>query len=209
MSTAFHHNRDCHILAWTIVYPIQLLGKHFYVDIYKRGVILFFNNWEAIERTVIVGILAYIGLVLFLRVSGKRTLSKMNSFDFIVTIALGSTLATILLTKKVALAEGLTAFIVLIGMQYLMTFLSVRSAVFKRIIKAEPELLYYKGDFIREAMKKKRILEVEVLQAARTKGINSMKQVEAVVLETDGSISVIKKSEQEEQSTLANTTKPK
>jgi uncharacterized membrane protein YcaP (DUF421 family) len=170
---------------------------------------LLFNNWQTIERTLVVGILAYIGLVLFLRVSGKRTLSKMNSFDFIVTIALGSTLATILLTKKVALAEGLTAFMVLIGMQYLMTFLSVRSAVIKRIIKAEPELLYYNGDFIREAMKKKRILEVEVLQAARTNGISSMKQVEAVVLETDGSISVIKKTEKEEQSTLANTTKPK
>lgn len=78
----------------------------------------------------------------------------MNSFDFIVTIALGSTPATILLTKKVALAEELTAFMVLIGMQYLMTFLSVRSAVFKRIIKAEPEMLYYNGDFIREAMKR-------------------------------------------------------
>jgi uncharacterized membrane protein YcaP (DUF421 family) len=169
---------------------------------------LFFNNWQTIERTLVVGILAYIALVLFLRVSGKRTLSKMNSFDFIVTIALGSTLATILLSKKVALAEGLTAFLVLIGMQYLMTFLSVRSAVFKRIIKDEPDLLFYNGDFIKEAMKKKRILEVEVLQAARTNGISSMKQVEAVVLETDGSISVIKKSEKGEQSTLFNTTKP-
>jgi uncharacterized membrane protein YcaP (DUF421 family) len=169
---------------------------------------LFFNNWQTIERTLVVGILAYIALVLFLRVSGKRTLSKMNSFDFIVTIALGSTLATILLSKKVALAEGLTAFLVLIGMQYLMTFLSVRSAVFKRIIKAEPDLLFYNGDFIKEAMKKKRILEVEVLQAARTNGISSIKQVEAVVLETDGSISVIKKSEKGEQSTLSNTTKP-
>jgi uncharacterized membrane protein YcaP (DUF421 family) len=169
---------------------------------------LFFNNWQTIERTLVVGILAYIALVLFLRVSGKRTLSKMNSFDFIVTIALGSTLATILLSKKVALAEGLTAFLVLIGMQYLMTFLSVHSAVFKRIIKAEPDLLFYNGDFIKEAMKKKRILEVEVLQAARTNGISSMKQVEAVVLETDGSISVIKKSEKGEQSTLSNTTKP-
>ncbi|WP_077306310.1 DUF421 domain-containing protein [Terribacillus halophilus] len=169
---------------------------------------MFFNNWQTIERTLVVGILAYIALVLFLRVSGKRTLSKMNSFDFIVTIALGSTLATILLSKKVALAEGLTAFLVLIGMQYLMTFLSVRSAVFKRIIKAEPDLLFYNGDFIKEAMKKKRILEVEVLQAARTNGISSMKQVEAVVLETDGSISVIKTTEKEEQSTLSNTTKP-
>ena len=49
-------------------------------------------------------------LVIFLRLSGKRTLSKMNAFDLVVTVALGSTLATVLLTKDVALADGALAF---------------------------------------------------------------------------------------------------
>jgi uncharacterized membrane protein YcaP (DUF421 family) len=55
---------------------------------------IFFNVWESIVRTLVIGVLAYAILILQLRISGKRTLSKMNAFDFIVTIALGSTLAT-------------------------------------------------------------------------------------------------------------------
>ncbi len=66
----------------------------------------FFDSWSAMGRTVVVGVLAYLALVLLLRVSGKRTLSKMNAFDLVVTVALGSTLATVLLSTSVALARG-------------------------------------------------------------------------------------------------------
>lgn len=64
---------------------------------------MFFNAWSDIGRVLVVGGLAYAGLVLLLRLTGKRTLSKMNAFDLVVTVALGSTLATILLSKDVAL----------------------------------------------------------------------------------------------------------
>ncbi len=46
---------------------------------------MFFNGWESLLRTLVVGVLAYISLVLSLRISGKRTLAKMNAFDLIVT----------------------------------------------------------------------------------------------------------------------------
>ena len=55
---------------------------------------IFFDNWESIGRTFSVGLLAYFSLIAMLRISGKRTLSQMKEFDFIVTVALGSTLAT-------------------------------------------------------------------------------------------------------------------
>ena len=67
---------------------------------------IFFDSWESMVRTVVITILAYVVLVFLLRSSGKRTLSKMNAFDFIVTVALGSTLATVMLNKNVALADG-------------------------------------------------------------------------------------------------------
>ncbi|WJY27213.1 MULTISPECIES: DUF421 domain-containing protein [Sporosarcina] len=169
---------------------------------------MFFNGWEPILRTVAVGILSYIGLIIILRVSGKRTLAKMNAFDFVVTVALGSTLATILLTKKVALAEGMTAFIVLIGMQYAVAWLSVRSGTVSQLIKSEPQLLYYRGQFIEKTMKKERVLEVEILQAARSSGLASLEEAVAVILETDGSISVVNKSHDTAYSTLRNIEKP-
>ena len=78
---------------------------------------MFFNDASSLLRVVIVGTLAYSSLVLLLRVSGKRTLSKMNAFDLVVTVAIGSTLATVLLSKDVALADGVVAFTLLIGLQ--------------------------------------------------------------------------------------------
>lgn len=168
---------------------------------------MFFSGIEPIVRTLLIGFLAYIGLILVLRISGKRTLTKMNAFDLVVTVAIGSTLATILLSKDVALAEGFSAFILLIGMQYIITWLSVRSDFFSGMIKSSPELLYYNGAFLKKVMKKERILEKEILQAARSSGIKSMNEVEAVVLETDGRISVIQKSEENEESTWMNVNK--
>ncbi len=164
---------------------------------------MLFNSWDAVWRTLIVGILAYAALVLLLRISGKRTLSKMNAFDLIVTVALGSTLATILLNKNVALVEGVSAFFILIALQYVVAWLSIRSDGFKKLVKSDPQLLFYRGNYLSEKIIKERVLKVEILQAARSSGINSMDQVEAVVLETDGSISVIKKSDSKTD-TLSN-----
>lgn len=62
---------------------------------------MFFNSWYALARVLVVGILAYAGLVFLLRVSGKRTLSKPNPFDLVVTVALGSMLTTVTLSKDV------------------------------------------------------------------------------------------------------------
>jgi uncharacterized membrane protein YcaP (DUF421 family) len=85
---------------------------------------MFFNDAFNLLRVVIVGTLAYLSLVL--SVSGKRTLSKMNAFDLVVTVAIGSTLAMVLLSKDVTLADGVVAFTLLIGLQYVITWLSVR-----------------------------------------------------------------------------------
>ncbi len=67
---------------------------------------ILFQSWSRLERVAIVGGAANLTLLLMLRVSGKRWLAKLNVFDLVVTVALGSTLATTLLSKTVALAEG-------------------------------------------------------------------------------------------------------
>lgn len=165
---------------------------------------MFFDNWEGIYRTLIIAVLTYPVLILMLRVSGKRTLSKMNMFDFIVTIALGSTVATILLNSDIAYAEGLTALAILILLQYIVTWLSVRSSGFNKIIKGEPRLLYYKGAFIGEAMRKERMNEDEIRQAVRKNGKASFEKIEAVVLETDGSLTVVETGTGEKETVLKN-----
>jgi uncharacterized membrane protein YcaP (DUF421 family) len=155
---------------------------------------VFFDSWPNLFRTVAVGVPAYVILLLLLRISGKRTLSKMNAFDLVVTVALGSTLATVLLSKDVALAEGVTALAMLIVLQFIITWLTVRSNRVNQWVKSDPRLLFYQGEFLHGAMKTERINEDEVRQAIRGQGISSVSDVYAVVIETDGSLNVTKRS---------------
>jgi uncharacterized membrane protein YcaP (DUF421 family) len=163
---------------------------------------MFFSDLQTIQRTIIIGFCAYISLIILLRVSGKRTLSKLNAFDLVVTVAMGSTLSSILINKNVTLLQGVTAFIMLIGLQFVMAKLAVKIAPFNKLIKSSPQVLYVNENFKEESMKKERVLKKEIRQAARSQGISSMAQVDTVVLETDGSLSIIKKSEQTEKDTL-------
>jgi uncharacterized membrane protein YcaP (DUF421 family) len=155
---------------------------------------LFFDDWSTLGRTLIVGVLAYVALVAILRVSGKRTLTKFNAFDLIVTVALGSTLATILLNKEVTLAEGILALSLLIFLQYFITWLSVRSPWFQHLVKAEPTLIAHEGRFLDDALRRERVTREEVEAALRSSGMTEISQAATVILETDGSISVIGKS---------------
>jgi uncharacterized membrane protein YcaP (DUF421 family) len=157
---------------------------------------MFFSSWIGIARVVVVGVAAYFSLIALLRVSGKRTLSKMNAFDFVVTVALGSTFATMLLSKQVPLAEGLTAFAVLFGLQFVVAWLSVRSSFVRQIVKSQPTLLYYQGEFLEEAMKRERVTEAEVYAAIRAQGLKSLEATFAVVLETNGSFAAVQTSDE-------------
>jgi uncharacterized membrane protein YcaP (DUF421 family) len=152
---------------------------------------MLFDSWAGLGRVLLVGTLAYVALVFLLRISGKRTLTKLNAFDLVVTVALGSTLATVLLSNSVALAEGVLALGLLILLQYIIAWLSVRSPRFQALIKAEPTLLLHRGRFLEGAMQAERITREEILAALRASGAAEPREVAAVVLETDGTLSVI------------------
>ncbi len=154
-----------------------------------------FENWSDLLRVVIVGTTAYASLVLLLRVTGKRTLSKLNAFDFLVTVALGSTLATILLSKEVSFAEGMTALTLLVFLQYAVTWISVRSPGFQRIIKAEPTLVVRDGQPLSSALRDQRVTIEELLASVRMAGLSRIEDAAAVVLETDGSLTVLDKTQ--------------
>ena len=143
-------------------------------------------------RLLVIGVAAYAALVAILRLTGKRTLSKMNAFDLIVTVALGSTLATVILSRSVSLAQGVTAFLLLTLLQFAVTWTSVRSGRFQRWIKAEPRLLAHDGRLLETAMRDERVTREEIEAALREQGLGALQEARCVVLETDGSLSVVK-----------------
>lgn len=165
---------------------------------------IWFDNWDNIIRILSVTPLAYVAMVFFLRISGKRTLSKMNAFDFVVTIALGSVLASVTLNKKIPLADGLTTFIVLIGFQFIFTWLSVRTKFFKTLITSKPSLLFYKGNFDFQAMKKERITVEEIYSTARQNGFSTLEGIDIIILETTGDIAIIEKMINHKKTTFKN-----
>lgn len=150
-----------------------------------------FNSWSSLAHTLTAGSLGYVIIICLLRISGKRTLSKWNSFDFVVTIAFGSILASMLLSKDTSLAQASLGFGLLVLYQFVLTWAATRSNWVQSLIKAKPTLLLYRGEFRRTALKNERVAEGEVLAAVRSNGIGDIKDVDAVILETDGSFSVI------------------
>lgn len=154
---------------------------------------IFFSGWEGVLRVATSTICAYILVVVMLRISGKRTLAKMNAFDFIVTIALGSILGSVILNKTTPIIEGLTAIAILISLQYFITFISVRSNFFKQIISSTPTLLFYDGKILDAALKQQRVSRSEINKSIREAGYSGFEKISAIILESTGDITVISK----------------
>lgn len=163
----------------------------------------FFSGWAPVLRTVLLGLSAYISLIALLRVSGKRTLSKMNMFDWVVTVAMGSVMASILVSDGVTYLQGMAAFVTLIGAQWVVTTLSVRSRAFEKLVKAPPTILYYDGVYLEKAIHQERVPRSEILGAIRQSGQGAPGQVLAVLLESNGELVVLQRIEADQAKSLA------
>ena len=152
---------------------------------------MLFDGWYGPLRILVVGVAVYVALIVMLRVSGKRTLAKLSAFDLVVTVALGSTLATVTLSKDVALLEGMVALAMLISLQYLVARASSASSRVERIVKARPAVVLHHGALDHSALHRERLTPDDVLGAIRASGVGSVSEVDAVVLEADGQLSVI------------------
>ena len=161
-----------------------------------------FSGLNPFLEVIITGIIAYIAIIIFLRISGKRTLSKWNSFDSVITVSFGSILASSLLSTKDSFGKGIVAFALLVLFQYIITWISVRSSLIQKLIKSEPALLLYRGKIQQDVLKRERVAEGEVLAALRTNGVSAIEDADAVILETDGSFSVITNIDESSASAL-------
>lgn len=154
---------------------------------------MWFSGWAGVARVVLFSFISYVAVVTLIRMFGKRTISKMNPSDFVVTVAIGSTLATFILTKDVAFAEGLAALATLLVLQWATESLTTRSERFRELMEGHPTLLLYRGAFLYALMRREEVNEMEVREALRQNGIADPAGAEAVILEIDGSFSVIQR----------------
>jgi uncharacterized membrane protein YcaP (DUF421 family) len=168
----------------------------------------FFDSWYFVGRSATLASVGFIALIIILRFSGKRTLSKMNVFDFVFVVAVGSVFAATIIEKDVTLIEGLLALTTLVFVQAILAAIAARSKRFEILLNGEPTLLLSHGRFLHRAMKKERITEEEVRAAIREQGITRVEDVDAVVVENDGSLTVAYNRKYPGNSSLVDATTP-
>lgn len=146
---------------------------------------MWFSGLDPVVRVLFIGPVAYVVMVAAIRLSGKRVLSKLNAFDMVVTVALGSLLATILTSSDLALVTGLVGIALLLALQVLVSLLTSKLVRGRTIVRASP------GALLEDAIASSRLTHDEVFQAMRSSGFGGLDQVAAVCLESDGTLSVV------------------
>ncbi|WKD61278.1 hypothetical protein CCICO_06255 [Corynebacterium ciconiae DSM 44920] len=152
---------------------------------------MWFDSWFPIIRALAVGTASYATLLLFLRVAGARSLAKLNAFDFLVTVAIGSILSTAMVTKDLSYATGIVAIAILLGLQYVVARAIRHSSTLREIVTADPIVVVREGQMVQDGMKKARVGAADIYQAARSAGQGDLTAIAAMIVETDGTISVI------------------
>lgn len=152
---------------------------------------MYFQGWNIILETFLLSALTYVAIIIVLRSSGKRTLANFNAFDFLITVTIGSISATTILSKDTKFFDGMTAIITLVLLQYIVAKISVNSKVFNKVIKSEPTLLYYNGEFIYSNMNKMRVSKDDMLQEVRISSGMTIDKVDSIILEANGKLSIM------------------
>ncbi len=152
-----------------------------------------FESWMEIGRVALSAFVLYVILVVAVRVVGKRVTSKMNNFDWIVTVAVGSVLASGILLRDVTIADAVVGIGVLFASQFLVTVAAAQWQTASRVVRARPRLLVRFGECLDDALADERVAKTEVEAAARNAGFKDLSEVAWIVLETDASLSVIGK----------------
>ncbi len=145
---------------------------------------------STVYSIIVTAIGVYITLIAFTRIAGKRSFSKMSSFDFAMTVAVGSLLATTILSSTVNLTQGIIGLAIVYVLQISAAMLR-RFSWFKSMIDNTPLLLMEGQNIFHENLRKARVAEDDLRSKLREANVVELSEVKAVVFETTGDISVI------------------
>lgn len=143
---------------------------------------------ELILRTV--GI--YLFLMVVFRLLGKRSLSELSAFDFILFLIISEAIQNALVDDDKSVVMGLTVILTFLMLDLGLSLLKRRFNRFEKLAEGVPLLLVEHGKVIDESLKRARVTRGDILQTAReSQGLERMDQIKYAVLETSGGISII------------------
>lgn len=151
------------------------------------------------EKVLLMTIIKCVGvyiLAIFLTKSiGRKLISQMNFFDFIMGVSMGSIVASAVVDKQFGAISAITALILFCILTIVTGYLSMKSLKIRKIINSEPINLVENGNIIEKNMKKNKLTINELMMKLREKNMFHLADVEFAIMETDGELSVLPKAD--------------
>jgi uncharacterized membrane protein YcaP (DUF421 family) len=153
-------------------------------------------EWFAASGRALALVLAstvgiYVALVGLTRIAGLRSFSKLSSFDFAITVAIGSLISTVLVAKDPPLLQGAIALAGLYAVQMGVAVLRYRTSWASALVDNDPLLLMEGTEVLDDNLRKASVTRSDLRAKLREANVVALDQVQAVVLESTGDISVL------------------
>ncbi|NGP90035.1 DUF421 domain-containing protein [Fodinibius halophilus] len=149
------------------------------------------TTWSALFMVLLSTIGIYIILIVLTRMSGLRSFSKMSSFDFAITVAFGSIIASTVLAEDPPLLQAAAGLISLFGIQMIVSSLRGSSTVMSTLVDNEPILLMRGTEILDENLREAKVTHNDLRAKLREANVTKMTQIQAVVMESTGDIAVL------------------
>lgn len=144
--------------------------------------------------SILRGLATYVFLLLVFRVSGKRALAEITSFDAVLLLIISESIQQALLDGDDSMTNSFLIVLTLIGANVLLEHIGSRSTKVDKFLNDVPLLLIEDGHMHQDRLKRVRVTEDDILEQARAQlGVERMEQIKYAILERSGGITVIPK----------------
>lgn len=145
--------------------------------------------------TILHAIFGYFYLVLTVRVLSRRPGAQMTPFEFVIIFLIGGVIILTTVGNDRSETNAVCAVITIAAMHRLVSWFKVRFPRFGAVVDGTPLVLLKNGEWQIEPMKRMRVDDMDVMAAARSKGVKTLDQIKYAILERNGGISIIKKEQ--------------
>jgi uncharacterized membrane protein YcaP (DUF421 family) len=142
---------------------------------------------------------AYAVVFVAMRIMGKREIGKLSIFDLVISIMIAEIAVIVIENVDEPLAKGVVPIFLLVGIQLLLAWLSLKSRAFRIKMDGQPSVLIRNGKVDREEMRKQRYNLDDLLTQLRERNITNLADVEFALLESTGKLTVVEKAEYEKE----------
>ena len=146
---------------------------------------------------LIKGFMSLLFLFLVIKLLGKKQVSQLNVFDYVIGISLGNIAAEMTINSDISILNGLLAMTIYGSCSLFVSFITRKSIIARRIISGVPIVLMENGKISRKQLKKVKLDINDLLQDAREDGIFDISKVETAVMEASGKVTFLLKSDNE------------